>query len=111
MEGNVPNFLQQPLEANTTLFTRYRNTATLVSLMLEGGYQCPHRTIDEYVEAFTGFTPADAKDRTEREPKLPSDFDFETKVSTLTFKKMSESSRFLCFDKFSQSQISFTVNR
>jgi hypothetical protein len=63
--------------------------------MLEGGHQCPHRTIDEYVEAFTGFTPTDAKDWTEREPKLPLDFEIKTKVSTLTFERPSESSRIL----------------
>jgi len=93
VEGNGPNFLQQPLEANPTLFARYRSTATLITLILEAGYQCPHRTIDEYVKAFTDFRPTDAENWTKTEPQLPFDFKLKTKISTLTFEKMSESSR------------------
>jgi len=59
------------------------------------GYQCPHRTIDEYVKAFTGFRPTDGKDLTDNEPELPPDSDLENRVSKLNFEKMGESSRFL----------------
>ena len=62
--------------------------------MLQGGYQCPHRTIDAYVEAFTGFTPTDARDWTEHEPPLPLNLDLKNEVFKLDFEKMSESSRF-----------------
>ena len=62
--------------------------------MLEGGYQCPHRTIDAYVEAFSGFTPTDAKYWTEREPPLPLGLNVKNEVSKLDFGKMSESSGF-----------------
>lgn len=95
VEGNGPDFLQQLLKTNLTPFPRYRYTATLVWLMLVGGYQCPHRTIDEYVKALTGFTPTDAEDWTNREPELPSHVDIKSQVFTLNFDKMSESSHFL----------------
>ena len=78
----------------TRHFARYRNTATLVSLMLAGGYRCPHRTIDEYVKVFTNFTPTDADNWTVHEPLL-LDFDCNATVTKLSFEKMSESSRFL----------------
>jgi len=91
------------LNANADPFARYRSTATLISLILEAGYQCPHRTIDQYVEAFTGFVPTDGKDWTDREPELPSHFDLDSRVSKLHFEKMSESSRYLSFVKFKPS--------
>jgi len=94
-EGNGPNFVQQTLKANPTLFVRYHSTATLILLMIEGGYQCPHRTIDEYVKAYTDFRPTDAEKWTKSEPRLPVNFKLKPKVSTLTFEKLSESSRFL----------------
>jgi hypothetical protein len=75
-------------------FTRYRFTATLISLILEGGYQSPHRTIDKYVEEFTCFRPTDGKDWSDREPNIPSIFIGDI-VTKLGFDKMSESSCFL----------------
>jgi hypothetical protein len=74
-------------------FARYGFTASLVSLILEAGYQSPHRTIDEYVEAFTCFRPMDGKHWSDREPDLPSNF-IRDRVTKLDFNKMSESSCF-----------------
>ena len=88
-------FLQQPPKAKSTPFARYRNTATLISLILDVGYECPHRTLDEYVEAFTGFRPTDGKEWTDDEPELPRGSYLATRISKLNFEKMSESSRFL----------------
>jgi len=88
-------FLQQPLKAKPTLFARYRSTATLISYILETGYVCPHRTIDEYVDAFAGFRPTDGKKWTNIEPNLPFGLDLETIITKLPFEKMSESLRFL----------------
>ena len=75
-------------------FVRYRNTATLITLILQGGYRSPHRTIDEYVEAHTGFRPTDGKIWADRESPLPTGF-ISGSVTKLNFEKMSESSRFL----------------
>jgi hypothetical protein len=90
-------FFQQVLKTNPTSFIRYRTTATLISLILEAGYQCPHRTLDEYVHAFTGFMPTDGKDWTNDEPQLPSHFNLKDLVKKLNFEKMGESSHFLYF--------------
>jgi len=62
--------------------------------MLEKGYQSPHRTIDEYVAAFTGFRPTDGGIWTRDEPALPLGF-IQSRVTELNFQKMSESSHFL----------------
>jgi hypothetical protein len=72
----------------TTLFASYRNTATLVSLILEGGFMCPHRTIDEYVDAYTNFKPTDGEVWVCKEP-LPF-FNIPEKVDRLDFDKMRE---------------------
>jgi len=75
-------------------FARYRYTATLVTLILQGGYQSPHRTIDEYVKMYTGFRPTDGEIWADRELPLPVGF-MDTSVTKLNFEKMGESSRFL----------------
>jgi len=62
--------------------------------MLEKGYQSPHRTIDEYVEAFTGFRPTDGGDWTHNEPLFPLSF-ITSSVNGLNFEKMSQSPHFL----------------
>ena len=87
MEGNNSSFLQPVL--NTNLFARYRSTATLILLLLVGGYRSPHRTIDKYVEAFTDFKPTDARYWTDQEDVLP--FHVESMVTKLNFNKMGES--------------------
>ena len=89
--GNDPKFLQQPPKAKSTPFARYRSTATLISLILDVGYQCPHRTLDEYVKAFTGFRPTDRKKWTDHEPELPRNSNIAISISKLNFEKMSES--------------------
>jgi hypothetical protein len=71
------------------MFTRYRSTATLISLLLMGGYRSPHRTIDQYVEAFTDFEPTDARYWTDQEDVLP--FHVKSMVIKLNFDKMGES--------------------
>jgi hypothetical protein len=76
-----------------TLINSYRNTATLVSLILEGGFMCPHRTIDEYVNAYTDFKPTDGENWVCKEP--PPSFNIPEKVVRLDFDKMGESSHFL----------------
>jgi hypothetical protein len=78
------------LNASHTLLTRFRSTAALVSLILEAGYRCPHRTINKYVKVFTDFEPTDGESWTNHEPPLPLDFNFETKVTRLNFDKMSK---------------------
>jgi len=50
---------------------RHCNTATLVSLILQVGYNSPHRTINSYVKSFTAFQPTDADDLTKFEPEHP----------------------------------------
>ena len=95
MGGNDSGFSPSPLKAKPSPFARYRFTATLILLILEGGYQYPHRTINAYVEAFTGFTPTDGESMVKDERELPSDFDIKGKVSKLDFEKMGESSRSL----------------
>jgi hypothetical protein len=84
-------FLHQPLKAKPAPFARYRSTATLISLILLGGHQSPHRTIDKYVEVITGFRPTDGKG--ELEP--PLDFGFTKLNFGLNFEDLSESSCFL----------------
>ena len=68
-----------------TACIRYRSTATLISLILEVGYQSPHRTINSYVERFTAFRPTDADDWTKQETEH-SDLPV---FSTLNFDRMS----------------------
>ena len=92
MGGNNPSFSPSPLEAKPSPFPRYRFTATLILLVLEGGCQCPHRTINAYVEAFTGFTPTDGEDLVIQEPPFPIHFDIKKRVTKLNFEKMGESS-------------------
>jgi hypothetical protein len=92
--------------------SRYRSTAIIITLILEGGFICPHRTLDEYVAKFTGFRPTDGKRWTDSpsppepvspsepasskstsfEPPFPPDFKVESKVSKLDFDDMSMSS-------------------
>src|SRR6266545_2560872 len=82
-----------------TLCIRYRSTATLVSLILEVGYQSPHRTINSYVEKFSAFRPTDADEWTTQEtehPELPA-------LSTLNLDRMSQ----LLSHVWNFSQISF----
>ena len=79
---------------NPLPFARYRHTATLITLILQGGYRSPHRTIDKYVDAYTGFRPTDGKIWADREPPLPGGF-IDPWVTKLNFEKMGESSRFL----------------
>src|SRR5258707_1050179 len=45
-------FLHRLSKAKPSPLPRYRFTATLI---IESGCQCPHRTINAYLEAFTGF--------------------------------------------------------
>ena len=68
-----------------TACIRFRSTATLVSLILEVGYQSPHRTINSYVEKFTAFRPTDADNWAKQEPELPELPAF----STLNLDRMS----------------------
>lgn len=107
VEGSDPSFPLSPLKAKLSPFPRYRFTATLISLILEGGYRTPHRTIDAYVEAFTGFTPTDGEHLVKREFHH---LDIKDKMSTLNFEKMGESSSSLefgdseCFKSIDHSQ-------
>jgi len=74
----------------TTTPTRYRSTAYLVSLLLQGGYNSPHKTIDKYVQTFTDFLPSDGLRWIGNEPELPADLSFEVaKASRMDFGKMS----------------------
>jgi hypothetical protein len=57
-------------EFQSHFVSRYRSTAVLITLILEGGFCCPHRTLDKYVEVFTGFRPTDGKRWTDP-PVLP----------------------------------------
>jgi len=93
MEGDNPIFLSpfEVLHLNPTAFARYRSTATLISLMLETGFQSPHKMIDAYVEAFTDFQPTDGKPWIDLEPDFPNHFQMENVVTRLKFEKMSES--------------------
>ncbi|PVF94287.1 hypothetical protein CPB86DRAFT_49890 [Serendipita vermifera] len=50
---------------------RYRSTATLIVLLLLGGYKCPHRTIGKIVEAYASFKPTEAVDWVKKEPDFP----------------------------------------
>ena len=63
-------FLLLPLKAKCNPFSRYQSTATLIALILQGGYQSPHHTLDQFVEAFTGFQPTDGGDVINHEPQL-----------------------------------------
>jgi hypothetical protein len=58
-----------------------------------GGYRSPHKTIDQYVEAFTDFKPTDARYWTDREDVLPTFL--KSIVSKLDFDKMGG---FPCFN-------------
>src|SRR5258708_37338815 len=100
-----PNVLQRPLKTKASPFTRYRFTATLILLLLQGRYRGPHRTINRYVEAFTGFQPTDRKDSTDPEPQLLPGF--RVQISKLKFSKMSKSSHL----SISESLKFFIVNR
>jgi len=90
MGGIDPNFIQQSPKAKPAPLARYRSTATLVSLILQGGHQSPHRTLDYYVKGFTGSTPTDGERWTTCEPPLPSMFE----IAKLSFERLSESSCF-----------------
>jgi hypothetical protein len=91
MEGNDPNFLQQPLKAKPAPLARYLYTATLITVILLEGHRSPHRTLDECVKKCTRFTPTDGTDWTKIEPELSSTFE----VTKLDFERLSESPRFL----------------
>lgn len=91
MEGNNLHFSATSPDANTDHSFRYRSTATLISLVLEAGHLCPHRTIDKYVEAFTNFRPTDGKSWTDLEPEFPLGFDLKSKVIKLDSEHMSGS--------------------
>jgi hypothetical protein len=69
--------------------TRYRNTAALVRLVIEGGYQSPHTILNQYVAAATKFVPTDGEDWLALEPGLPPGFNVEAKVIPLVLNKMS----------------------
>ncbi|PVF94285.1 hypothetical protein CPB86DRAFT_49855 [Serendipita vermifera] len=68
---------------------RYRNTATLIVLLLLGGYKCPHRTVDGIVEAFASFKPTEAVDWVAQEPDFPPVLSPEDIIDKLDFDKMS----------------------
>ena len=65
---------------------RHGNTASLVSLILQVGYNSPHKTINSYVKSFTDFQPTDADDWTNLEPEHPS----LPTLGTLNFDRMSQ---------------------
>ena len=95
VEGNDPRFLTAS-QTNPLPFARYRFTATLIFLLLQGGYKCPHQTIDKYVQVFTGFEPTDGTHWTDNEPKLQLETGFITdRVTKLSFDKLGELSHFL----------------
>ncbi|KAJ7152447.1 hypothetical protein C8R46DRAFT_1121262 [Mycena filopes] len=47
---------------------RHRFTAALVDELLKSNFQSPHRLLDEYLRALSGFTPTDGEDMTIKEP-------------------------------------------
>jgi len=88
--GSDPKFPKRVFKTNIPLFTRYRSTASFISLLLEFGLECPHRILDKYVEAFTDFRPTDGKYLTNREPPLPPNVEIKESVNKLKLEKMSE---------------------
>lgn len=89
------------------MFARYRSTATLILLLLMGGYRSPHKTIDQYVEAFTDFKPTDGRYWTDREDVLPT-FPVKSMVRKLDFDKMGE---FPCFNLVISNSLKLTIHR
>ncbi|PVG00051.1 hypothetical protein CPB86DRAFT_872254 [Serendipita vermifera] len=76
---------------------RYRLTAFLVSLILEGGYSSPHRTLDSMVEAVSGIRLTDLALWIMKEPELKLVIK-PYRAIKFNFHKMSQPHREIVFD-------------
>ena len=85
MGGNDISFWMSLIRIFTPCI-RHRNTASLVSFILQVGYNSPHRTINSYVKSFTAFQPTDADHWTNLEPEHPP----LPTLGTLNFDQMSQ---------------------
>ena len=93
----VPSFvhLLEILLTNHNL-PRYRITAALNLLLMQGGYKSPHRTINIYVTTYTAFRPNDGGPWVGAEPNLSTDIKVERILgSKLCFERMCKSFIFL----------------
>ncbi|PVF91079.1 hypothetical protein CPB86DRAFT_421879 [Serendipita vermifera] len=85
-----PNWKEFLIRAFGWCRGRYRSTATLILLLLQGGYRNPHRTLNAFVEFFTHFKPTDADRLVNEEPMFPSDFDMREWATPLNLDKLSD---------------------
>ncbi|KAG8829656.1 hypothetical protein FRC17_006218 [Serendipita sp. 399] len=74
--------------AHIWFWGRYQFTAFLVALIVENGFESPHRIINQYVESFSGFKPTDGEYWINQEPELPVGFSVENHLFSLQFGQM-----------------------